>query len=181
MQGAEQGTWLAQLEAEHNNLRDALTWYADTSPEHGLRLACALVRFWEMHSHLNEGRAWLARLLPLCREAPLGLRARALNGAGVLAYLQGDYQAATTSLQESLALARASDDPDGIADLTEATGIPTGRTNSAIAAEHGHMGAADQLVSLGAMLDRGELAPGDLVALTGISIGMRWYCTLVRV
>lgn len=72
-------------------------------------------------------------------------------------------------------------DPDGISDIAEVAGIPLERTNLDLAAVHGHMGAADQLSALGIYLDRGELSPGDLVALAGISIGMRWYCTLVRV
>lgn len=72
-------------------------------------------------------------------------------------------------------------DPDGIADVAEVVGIPVARTNVDLAAAHGHMGSADQLVSLGQYLDSGALVPGDLVALAGISIGMRWYCSLVRV
>lgn len=72
-------------------------------------------------------------------------------------------------------------DPDGIAELARLIDIPLARTNHDLAAEHGHMGAADQLAALGTHLDRGELNSGDLVALAGISIGMRWYCTLVRV
>ncbi len=71
-------------------------------------------------------------------------------------------------------------DPDGIADIAEVAGIPVAHTNRDFAAAHGHMGAADQLAALGHYLDDGTVAPGDLVALTGISIGMRWYCTLVR-
>jgi 3-oxoacyl-[acyl-carrier-protein] synthase-3 len=54
-------------------------------------------------------------------------------------------------------------------------------TNAALAAGHGHMGSADQLVGLGEHLERGDLHPGDLVAMSGISIGMRWYCTLIRI
>jgi 3-oxoacyl-[acyl-carrier-protein] synthase-3 len=72
-------------------------------------------------------------------------------------------------------------DPDGIVDLAELMGLTADRTNADLAVVHGHMGAADQLTALGTYLDRGELNPGDLVALTGISIGMRWYCTLVQV
>ncbi|MFC3455194.1 3-oxoacyl-[acyl-carrier-protein] synthase III C-terminal domain-containing protein [Amycolatopsis speibonae] len=72
-------------------------------------------------------------------------------------------------------------DPDGIADLASLIDIPLARTNHELAIGHGHMGAADQLVALGTYLDRGELDSGDLVALAGISIGMRWYCTLVRI
>jgi 3-oxoacyl-[acyl-carrier-protein] synthase-3 len=72
-------------------------------------------------------------------------------------------------------------DPDGITDLAGLLDLPRDRTNLDLAVAHGHMGAADQLAALGTYVDRGELNPGDLVALVGISIGMRWYCTLVRV
>ena len=71
-------------------------------------------------------------------------------------------------------------DPDGIADIAAVSGIPVERMNWERATAHGHMGAADQLVCYGEHLERGELASGDLVALCGISIGMRWYCTLMR-
>ncbi|GAB3979791.1 hypothetical protein GCM10029978_076120 [Actinoallomurus acanthiterrae] len=71
-------------------------------------------------------------------------------------------------------------DPDGIGDLAPLLDLPLERTNQAIAAEHGHMGAADQLTVFGRQLEQGVIRPGDLVALTGISIGMRWYCTLIR-
>lgn len=72
-------------------------------------------------------------------------------------------------------------DPDGIEDVARAAELPLERTNSALSVTHGHMGAADQLVALGEYVERGELSSGDLVALTGISIGMRWYCTLIQV
>ncbi|WP_329521000.1 3-oxoacyl-[acyl-carrier-protein] synthase III C-terminal domain-containing protein [Spirillospora sp. NBC_01491] len=71
-------------------------------------------------------------------------------------------------------------DPDGIADVAPLLNLPLSRTNQEIARRHGHMGAADQLTALGELLEAGAVEPGDLVALTGISIGMRWYCSLVR-
>ena len=73
------------------------------------------------------------------------------------------------------------DSPDSVDDIGKLLGLPIDRTNAMLAAAHGHMGAADQLVSLAHYIKRGELKPGDLVALSGISIGMRWYCTLVEV
>lgn len=72
-------------------------------------------------------------------------------------------------------------DPDGCDDVAQAAGIPIERTNADLAKAHGHMGAADQLIALAQYIERGELVSGDLVALCGISIGLRWYCTLVRV
>lgn len=71
-------------------------------------------------------------------------------------------------------------DPDGIADIAPRLGLPLERTNTAVAAEHGHMGAADQLSCLAEQIEQGTIKPGDLVALSGISIGMRWYCTLIQ-
>jgi 3-oxoacyl-[acyl-carrier-protein] synthase-3 len=73
------------------------------------------------------------------------------------------------------------DSPDSIDDVARPFGIPPERTNAAVSVTHGHMGAADQLVSLGELVQRGQVGSGDVVALCGISIGMRWYCTLVRV
>jgi 3-oxoacyl-[acyl-carrier-protein] synthase-3 len=73
------------------------------------------------------------------------------------------------------------DTPDSIDDVAKPCGLTLAQTNADLAVEHGHMGSADQLVSLGELVERGELHPGDLVALCGISIGMRWYCTLVEV
>jgi len=72
-------------------------------------------------------------------------------------------------------------DPDGINDLAPLFDLPLERTNFAIAGAHGHMGAADQLVALGIHLERGEVSPGDIVALVGTSIGMRWYCSLIQI
>jgi 3-oxoacyl-[acyl-carrier-protein] synthase III len=72
-------------------------------------------------------------------------------------------------------------DPDGIEDIARAGGFPLESTNAASAVTHGHMGAADQLVAFSEYVDRGEVSSGDLVALCGIAIGMRWYCTLLQV
>lgn len=70
---------------------------------------------------------------------------------------------------------------DAVADVARPFGIPMERTNAALSAAHGHMGAADQLTTLGLRLQQGDLRTGDLVALTGTSIGMRWYCSLIRI
>lgn len=71
-------------------------------------------------------------------------------------------------------------DPDGITDIAKVLGLPLERTNLAIAAAHGHMGAADQLVALAEQVEDGTIKSGDVVALAGISIGMRWFATVLR-
>jgi 3-oxoacyl-[acyl-carrier-protein] synthase-3 len=66
--------------------------------------------------------------------------------------------------------------------VADAVGMPLDRTNAALARGLGHMGAADQLVCLWRHIENGELALGDLVALTGVaSPGMHWFCTIVEV
>ncbi|MFI5631009.1 3-oxoacyl-ACP synthase III family protein [Streptomyces sp. NPDC051664] len=73
------------------------------------------------------------------------------------------------------------DGQESMQEIADALGVAVERTNVELASVHGHMGAADQLTSLGEHIGRGELVEGDLVALCGISIGMRWYCTLIRI
>jgi non-specific serine/threonine protein kinase len=118
--GADQLSWLDRLEAEHDNVRAALAWSSDGGGEGGLRLAAAIWRFWEVRGHLGEGRAWFATLLPSAtREAGQDggppLRAKALNGAGMLAYRQGDHAIARPQHTEALAIRRELGDRPGIA------------------------------------------------------------------
>jgi len=107
IEGPKQQSWLSRIASEHDNLRAALAWSAESSPIEGLRLAQALSAFWRIRGHLSEGREWLARLLdavPIDRGTLE--RARGLYVAGLLAIPQGDYAAGKRLLQESLALFR---------------------------------------------------------------------------
>src|SRR5579885_1048514 len=118
--GPAQSTWLYRLEQEHFNLRAALRWALDVGEaELGLRLAGALWRFWSMHGYLSEGRRWLEELLTLDERAgrvvPLRVRAKALSGAGVLAYRCGDYGRAAALFADSLVLYREMGDEEGTA------------------------------------------------------------------
>ncbi len=121
LRGLEQGQWLDVLEEEHDNLRQALTWYGEDlenaeAGEKGLRLGAALQQFWQTRGHVSEGRERLSALLA----HPGGqkhteARADALNGAGVLARMQGDYDEARVLSEEGLTIARELGDKSGIA------------------------------------------------------------------
>ena len=121
--GSEQAQWLRVLEAEHDNLRQALTEYAEDATEDvraddkkGLRLGAALQRFWMVRGHLSEGRERLrAALEHSGGQEPTKSRAAALNGAGTLAWMQGDYASARVLYEESLTIARELEDKKGIA------------------------------------------------------------------
>jgi predicted ATPase/class 3 adenylate cyclase len=116
LKGATQGAWLGRLEAEHDNLRAALSWArAAGEAELGLRLAGALWRFWGYRGYFGEGRSWLEAALAEGGPAPTAARAKALNGAGNFAFYQDDYGRAAALYEEGLALQRALGDTRGIA------------------------------------------------------------------
>jgi predicted ATPase len=105
LQTAEQAAWISRLEAEHDNLRAALSWSLEHgAAEEGLRLTGALARFWYLRGYLSEGRRWLEQTLA-CGGAP-ATRAAALRGAGLLAWHQSDLEPAVAMFEESLALSR---------------------------------------------------------------------------
>src|SRR5205814_1827079 len=64
--GPQQAAVAQQLETEHDNLRAALRWAAESqSAETGWRLGGALYRFWILRGYFSEGRERLASLLAL--------------------------------------------------------------------------------------------------------------------
>jgi predicted ATPase len=116
--GSSQASWFERLEKEHDNLRAALNYSKVSSKlELGLRLGGALWRFWDVRGYVMEGRGLLDELLALSQGINLAetVRAKALNGAGVLAGNQGDYDRQTAILEESLKLYKELDDKPGIA------------------------------------------------------------------
>ena len=108
---------LHRLAVEHDNFRAALEWLIETQDaEWGLRLGCALFRFWETSEYLFEGREALTRLLKIPKAAgATTVRARACFAAGVLANEQGDYAAGETLIRESLEISRQLDDKQAVA------------------------------------------------------------------
>ncbi|MGH2372250.1 MAG: tetratricopeptide repeat protein [bacterium] len=116
LRGFNQIAWLDRLEIDHDDLRAALEWSktVNASGEMGLRLAGALYRFWGLRGYLSEGRHWLDTLLAISNGGPQP-RIKALHGAGVLAYYQGDYKRATTLCEEALALSKGLGDERAVA------------------------------------------------------------------
>jgi tetratricopeptide (TPR) repeat protein len=115
--GPDQASWLDRLEAENDNLRAAIGWSLDRDDaEVALRLVAELWWFWYKRGHLNEGRRWLEEALGRST-TPSAARAEALNGAGVLARNQADFERAQRWLEESLDLHRELGDERGSADV----------------------------------------------------------------
>jgi tetratricopeptide (TPR) repeat protein len=125
---------LDRLEAEHDNLRAALTWSLQTpdagpAPADreraatGLRLVQALALFWYRHGYMTEGRRWLQRAIDLTAEdggAPL---AHLAHWLGVLLQQQGEPRDALPLLERSLAIWRDLGDRDQQARELNSLGI----------------------------------------------------------
>jgi tetratricopeptide (TPR) repeat protein len=104
----DQTTWLARIEDEHDNIREALAFALETQDAaSALRLVAGIRKFWQIHGYLAEGREAIEAALALAPPTPSELRAHALNMAGILAGEQGDFDAARVSFNASLDDARA--------------------------------------------------------------------------
>ena len=116
LNGPETALWGKRLDAERDNLRQALKWSVER--EARLRFAYALSSFWHQRGHLSEGRAWLEGSLTVNRgAAPSARYASVLHSAGILAWTQGDFDAAQTHWQEALKMRQTLGDLPGVAYL----------------------------------------------------------------
>jgi predicted ATPase/DNA-binding NarL/FixJ family response regulator len=112
---AYQQLWLNWLEGEHDNLRAALAWALESGRiEPGLRIASALVRFFEIRGHVREGMAWFERLLAQADEAisPI-VCANASTFAAFLAMFLGDAKASIAFGRKAVDFAEAAGDEGG--------------------------------------------------------------------
>jgi len=118
IRGPNIGTAIGTFDAEHDNVRAALAWALEQDEgELGLRLVAAVWRFWHFHGDLTAGRRWGEQVLALPSATERSIhRARALVGAGSLAYWQLDEEAVGPLYQEALEIFREVGDPAGIAE-----------------------------------------------------------------
>jgi len=163
--GPRQSLWLDRLEAEHDNLRAALSCgeeYGDV--ETGLRLGAALWRFWLVRNHLREGRDRLERLLALPGAgARSSARAKGLHGLGTIIHEISDYAQARPFLEESLSIWRELGDRRGMVAALNNLGW--------LAFEVGDFGVARSLSEEALLLNRG-LGERRGVAVARFNLGM---------
>ncbi len=113
---------LEALVPEEENIRLALRRSLDAGhTEAAATLGAELWRFWELRGRLAEGRRWVEACL--AGRPPGHLRARLLDGLGMLAWRQADYEAAQAAMTESLGLVVAAGDEAGTARLRNHLGL----------------------------------------------------------
>lgn len=121
--GPQQSAWVERLEAEHDNMREALSWVLERGEgELALRLGAALWRFWHTRGYLGEGTEWLERVLAVGELAASPARVKALEGMGWLVQFQGEYQRARAIYEEMLELSRGLSDKGNIATALNSLG-----------------------------------------------------------
>lgn len=122
--GSEQMRWLPLFEREHDNFRAILLATNENDQDQRLHISAALTGFWYMRSYLTEGREHLRRALSpfyaeaagkssvaeylLAKQDTKGAQgvAKAFDGAGLLAFAQGDYVAGREIWLEAMLLYR---------------------------------------------------------------------------
>jgi tetratricopeptide (TPR) repeat protein len=113
--GADQIVWLERLEAERDNFRVALGWSLERGDtERALRLIGSLRRAWVARGYLSETRKWLEAAFERRAAVPPDVQAKARYGFGRVALVQGDYDQAIPSLEESARLFRELREPEGL-------------------------------------------------------------------
>jgi predicted ATPase/class 3 adenylate cyclase len=116
LMGPQQLQWLDRLSRDHDNLRAAY----ERSPQLGLldealAAAGAMWRFWQLRGHFPEARAVFDRLLGQPGASPAA-RAKALIGAGGIAYWRRDYETMARDYREARRLYESVADERGIAE-----------------------------------------------------------------
>ncbi|HEV2009760.1 MAG TPA: tetratricopeptide repeat protein [Candidatus Limnocylindria bacterium] len=116
--GPKQRELLDRLARDHDNLRAATEWAIAHDGALAMRLVGSLWRFWHMRGHLNEAEAIAVRVLALPHDDLARDRLCALDGAGGVAYWQGDMLRARGRYREALDLATRLGDRVQIAEQT---------------------------------------------------------------
>jgi predicted ATPase len=108
--------WLDRCDAEHANIRASLRWLIEAGQADAAQsCAGALWRFWQQRGHLTEGQRWFDEVLAMAGE-PTAERAKALIGAGGIAWWRQDRDAAGRFYGEAVEIERSLGDPGRIAE-----------------------------------------------------------------
>jgi predicted ATPase/class 3 adenylate cyclase len=174
----DQLEWLERCEVEHANIRAALRWAIEADlVDRAQGAAGALWRFWQQRGHLDEGRRWLEEILAMpSGRAATPARAKALIGAGGVAWWRKDREASRVSYEEAVAIERELGDPTRIAEALY---------NLAFVVAGDDIGAASELMeeSLGLSRQVGNergVAQAQAFLVIGDAEAGRWKAVLTR-
>jgi hypothetical protein len=120
--GPAQVEWLDRVRDDLENYRAALTWLIDRGRSaEASSIAWGLKYFWLIRGHAVEGLRWYEQILNL-PSLPSAAELRALAGASVMWYTQGELARARTAVDRALVLASGAGDRDVVAQVEHLSG-----------------------------------------------------------
>ncbi len=120
--GPAQAEWLDRVRDDLENYRGALTRLIEQGrPMEASNMAWELSVFWMIRGHTAEGLQWYERVLTL-PSIPPAAEAKALYGAALMWYSQGELARARSALDRTLTIARDASDPKMIAQASNLYG-----------------------------------------------------------
>jgi len=110
--GPAQAEWLDRVQEDCESYRAALTWLIERGrPDEASDIAWALMFFWMIRGHAAEGLRWYEEILNL-PYVPPAAESRALVGAALMCFMQGELDRARAALTRAHALAVGAGDAD---------------------------------------------------------------------
>jgi predicted ATPase/DNA-binding XRE family transcriptional regulator/ribosomal protein S18 acetylase RimI-like enzyme len=110
--GPAQAEWLDRVQEDCESYRAALTWLIERGrPDEASDIAWALMFFWMIRGHAAEGLRWYEGILNL-PYVPPAAEARALVGAALMWFTQGELVRARAALTRAHALAVGAGDTE---------------------------------------------------------------------
>jgi predicted ATPase len=116
LEGPSQVTWLDRLEAEHDNLGAAMSWFLEQDqPGPAHQLGAATWRFWWLRSHAEEFARYGRTIVANGEKLPPGQLGYAQTGLGLMLIASGNPAGARGLFEQALASFRQHGDKLGIA------------------------------------------------------------------
>jgi predicted ATPase/DNA-binding XRE family transcriptional regulator len=112
--GPAQAEWLDRVQEDCENYRAALRWLIERGrPDEASDIAWALLFFWMIRGHAAEGLRWYEEILNL-PYVPPAAESRALVGAALMWFMQGELVRARAALTRARTLAVGAGDMDTV-------------------------------------------------------------------
>jgi len=110
--GPAQAEWLDRVQEDRESYRAVLTWLIERGrPDEASDIAWALMFFWMIRGHAAEGLRWYSEILNL-PYVPPAAESRALVGAALMWFTQGELSRARAALTRAHSLAVGAGDMD---------------------------------------------------------------------
>ncbi len=110
--GPAQAEWLERVQEDRESYRAVLTWLIERGrPDEASDIAWALMFFWMIRGHAAEGLRWYSEILSL-PYVPPAAESRALVGAALMWFTQGELSRARAALTRAHSLAVGAGDMD---------------------------------------------------------------------